>query len=536
MESLRALIYVRVSTDAQERDGTSLETQERACVEYAQESGWLVVERIRDTASGFTLDRPGIERARQLLRQGVVDIVVAHAVDRLSRNQNHIGVLFDDVEQAGAKLEFVTEKFEDTAIGRFILAARAFVGEVEREKIAERTMRGKAERARSGRLPQGTGKGCYGYTYDPATGKRSIEPNQAEVVKRIFREFLVATPIVRIANKLNQEAIPTLTGSKWYPATLHRVVRNETYTGRTIYRRTQIAKKRQGANGRVGRKVEQRPPSEWIEIDGVSPPIIHRDVYLAAQSALDDPERRRLGRKLYHYGLSGRVKCMSCGRAMVGQTLRKRYRYYRCRRAFAGPKYDRCPTVYVIAEALEGAVRQEAARVLSNPELILVEAQRLSANGNRPPVDVDSLGRRLHGLENQRARLLKLYQLGEIDDDYLKRELEALREQKGKVDEKLDSMPSPQPQALPTPTPEQLRQAAASVREWVERAEGDDFTLLVEALQIQVRVEKGRGELVGVIPEYARENSHADVCTMVTKSWAGAPGSCEVRAGTVPSM
>ena len=56
---------------------------------------------------------------RQLLRQGLVDVVVCHAVDRLSRNQNHIGVLFDEVQQAGARLEFVTEKFEDTAVGRF---------------------------------------------------------------------------------------------------------------------------------------------------------------------------------------------------------------------------------------------------------------------------------------------------------------------------------------------------------------------------------------------------------------------------------
>ena len=87
---------------------------------------------------------------------------MTYAVDRLSRNQNHIGVLFDEVERAGARLEIITEKFEDTAMGRFILAARAFLAEVEREKISERTMRGKAERARSGKIPQGTGKGCYG--------------------------------------------------------------------------------------------------------------------------------------------------------------------------------------------------------------------------------------------------------------------------------------------------------------------------------------------------------------------------------------
>ena len=172
MVPVRALIYSRVSTDAQERDGTSLDTQERECREYAQAKGWTVVECIKDTASGSHLDRPGIERVRQLLRQGVVDVVVAYAVDRLSREQNQTGVLFYEVEQAGARLEFVTEKSEDDPTGRFILRTRAYIAEVEREKIAERTMRGKLERARAGKLPQGTGKGCYGYRYTKETGRR----------------------------------------------------------------------------------------------------------------------------------------------------------------------------------------------------------------------------------------------------------------------------------------------------------------------------------------------------------------------------
>jgi site-specific DNA recombinase len=145
---MRAIIYSRVSTDAQERDGTSLDTQERAGVEYAEAQGWQIVERIRDAASGYTLDRPGAGRVREAIKNRDADVVVAYAVDRLSRNQNHIGVLFDEAQQSAVRLEFVTERFEDTAIGRFILAARAFIGEVEREKISERTMRGKAERAR----------------------------------------------------------------------------------------------------------------------------------------------------------------------------------------------------------------------------------------------------------------------------------------------------------------------------------------------------------------------------------------------------
>ena len=69
----RALVYSRVSTDAQERDGTSLATQERACLEQAEASGWLVVVCLPDPASGFSLEQPGFWRRRHLLRPGVPD-------------------------------------------------------------------------------------------------------------------------------------------------------------------------------------------------------------------------------------------------------------------------------------------------------------------------------------------------------------------------------------------------------------------------------------------------------------------------------
>src|SRR6266542_5445834 len=222
---MRAITYARVSTDAQERDGTSLDTQERACLELARDQGWVVVESVRDASCGFSLDRPGIARVRQLLRAGVADVVIAYAVDRLSRNQNQIGVMFDEIQQAGAKLEFVTERFEDTAVGRFILAARAFVGEVEREKMSERTSRGKLERARSGRIPQAFGRGCYGYTYNPSTGQREIEPYQAEIVRRMFQRFTETRSFSAVSNELNDEEIPAHRGPRWYPLTIRNMLR-----------------------------------------------------------------------------------------------------------------------------------------------------------------------------------------------------------------------------------------------------------------------------------------------------------------------
>jgi site-specific DNA recombinase len=504
----RAVVYSRVSTDAQERDGTSLDTQERACLEYAKDR--QVVERLRDTASGASLDRSGIERIRQLLRQGAVDVVVAYAVDRLSRNQNHIGILFEEVEQAGAKMEFVTENFEDNAIGRFILAARAFVGEVEREKIAERTMRGKVERARSGRLPQGTGKGCYGYTYIPSTGCRDLNEYQALVVARIFEGFINHKSIVAIANLLNDEGIPAFNGGIWYSATVYHVLRNETYTGRTLYRRTVAKLVREPATGKKHRKVTVRDQKDWIEVPDVTPAIVDLDTFMAAQRILDDPERRRHGKRKREYPLSGRLRCLRCGRAMVGQTLQGRYKYYKCRRSYAGPHHDRCDAVYVRAGDLEAALREEMSRVLANPEIILAEHQRLVESDGAGQSRLDS-SHELEQIDNRRQRLVKLYELGAIDEDYLRQQLDGLKRRK----EMLEGQAVVSSETILVPSIVDLERACLGVREWVENAEGDDFDLLMNALQVGIKAEKGKGELSGVIPDYASLCYHADVRSMV---------------------
>ena len=281
---MRAVVYSRVSTDAQERDGTSLETQEGSCVAYADARQWQVVARIRDTASGFSLDRAGIERVREMVRRREVDLILGYAVDRLSRNQNQIGVLFDEAATAGVRLEFVTENFEDTAIGRFILAARAFVAEVEREKIVERTTRGKAQRARSGRIPQGTGHGIYGYEYDRGTGTRRVHPAQAPIVRRIFEEFGSGAGVSRIATRLNEDGVPAHAGGPWHPLTVRRMLLNETYAGRTIYCRTRVEISRDPMTGRKRRRVVERDASEWIEVPGASPALITADLFARARA------------------------------------------------------------------------------------------------------------------------------------------------------------------------------------------------------------------------------------------------------------
>lgn len=494
----RAIVYSRVSTDAQKRDGTSLDTQERACIERAQAQGFQVAATIRDSASGSNLERLGMDRLRRMVRGGEADVVITYAVDRLSRNMNQIGVLFDEAQRHGVRIETVTEPFEDSAIGTFIVQARALTAAVEREKIAERTMRGKAERARGGRLPQGTGRGTYGYHLVPGTGRRTPNEEQAPFVVRIFEAFVEGMSTLGIANMLNDENVPTFTGKKWAPATLHHLLRNESYAGRAVYRRTKARTVIDPHSGEKHRKVELRPEADWIAVDGSTPALVSETLFNAAKSLLDDPERRKRGRPKRRYALSGRVRCRRCGAASTGQTMVRgnyEYRYYRCRRSFAGSRADRCDARHVRADVLERLVREEAAKVLVHPQVVLAEAERLRAERS-VFINVDDLRRQLETLGQREQRLVEAWVDGRILKPAFESKQDDIRRRRGVVEREL----APAALSAPLPDEKNVNEVCAALRHWVSEAEGDSFELLLSALQIRVIAEPGFAELHGVIP------------------------------------
>ena len=121
---MRAVIYARVATEAQGRRGVALDSQESGCRDLAKDAGWTVVECIRDVASGLTLDRPGIGRLRELVRDRAVDVVVGYSGDRFSRDLTQLDRLRDELRRAGARAEFVVGA-EGEAIARLLQVSAA---------------------------------------------------------------------------------------------------------------------------------------------------------------------------------------------------------------------------------------------------------------------------------------------------------------------------------------------------------------------------------------------------------------------------
>lgn len=509
---MRAIVYSRVSTDAQERDGTSLDTQERACLDFARQQGWRVVEPIRDTPSGYTLDRPGMERLRRLIREGAADVVLSYAVDRLARNQTKLAVLLDEAEEAGIILECVTEKVEDSPLGKLVMSLRAFAAEVEREKIVERTTRGKLERAKSGRIPQGFGKGCFGYTYNPTTGQREIDPFQAEVVRRIFTRFTELRSFDRVCGELIRDGITTYVGGIWHPIGVRRVLENESYTGRLTFRRSRWIKVR-GKDGRLHRKRVERPAEEHVEIPGASPRIIDDALWDRVQQIMNDPERVARRPKVRHeYSLRGRVKCSLCGSAMVGQTMNNRghvYHYYVCRSAFSRRADRTCEGRNVRTDRLEPAIWREIRAKLTTPEVIVQELRRCQPEPDHE--EIERLESRIARLTEGERRLVRLYTFGEIDEAMFQSENADLKQQRKILEDRLLELRPSAPLAPAIPDASLVERACEAVGRFLDNAGPEDRALALEALQIAVRATPTEAEVQGVVPLDIELYCHTDV-------------------------
>src|SRR5215212_7737361 len=149
----RAILYARVSTDEQARSGYSLAQQMEALRGYAAREGYEVLEEVVDPGqSGASLERPGMDRVRDLVAAGGVSAVLAQDRDRFSREPAYTYLLRREFEEHGCELRALNDKGDGSPEGDLTDGILDQLAKYERAKIAERSRRGKLRKAREGRL------------------------------------------------------------------------------------------------------------------------------------------------------------------------------------------------------------------------------------------------------------------------------------------------------------------------------------------------------------------------------------------------
>jgi site-specific DNA recombinase len=294
-----AALYARVSTDKHEREDT-VASQVDLLQQIAAAHGYEVLPGfvfIDDGISGTRLDRPALERLRDLVAEGAFEVLLVTAPDRLARRYAYQVVLVEEFTRCGCEVVFAQQSLGTNPAEQMLLQMQGVFAEYERALIQERTRRGRVFAARQGRVNGGNPP--YGYTYirkTPTTPQHLVtNETEAAVVRQIYR-WCVEEQLSSYAihQRLTAHGVPPRKSSPrgWAQSRVIEILRDSIYKGEAYYNRTQPGdvrrpyglrglKDRHPGNGQ-GRT--RRPQTDWIPVR--VPALIDPETWEQAQAQL----------------------------------------------------------------------------------------------------------------------------------------------------------------------------------------------------------------------------------------------------------
>ncbi|MGO9674273.1 MAG: recombinase family protein, partial [Methylocella sp.] len=221
-------------------------------------------------------------------QRGKFDIVLAEALDRLSRDQADVAILFKHLRFAGVQIVTLGEgEISELHVGLKGTMNALFLKDLAAK--THRGIRGRVEKGKSG------GGLCYGYNVvkdisadgEPIRGERTINEAQAEIIRRVFQEFAAGLSPRSIARRLNDELIPGPHGALWTDSTLRGhaargtgLINNELYVGKLVWNRLRYVK-----DPASGKRVSRLNPREkWITREVSQLRIVDDGLWQAAKA------------------------------------------------------------------------------------------------------------------------------------------------------------------------------------------------------------------------------------------------------------
>ena len=220
----RAVLYVRVSTEDQAKEGFSLSAQEERLRAYCLAKGWDIVNvYIDDGYSGRKDDRPAYQKMMNSM--DIWDILVVMKMDRIHRNSKNFTLMMETLKESGKEFTSMQESFDTTtAMGRFVMDIIQRIAQLESEQIGERVYIGMLQKAKEGRGRLGFNI-PYGFEYD---NDRIVQvPGEAAAIRIMYEMCLNGCTLGAIASYLMENNILTKKGLRhWQKKTISRILSN----------------------------------------------------------------------------------------------------------------------------------------------------------------------------------------------------------------------------------------------------------------------------------------------------------------------
>jgi site-specific DNA recombinase len=515
VKAVKAAIYARVSTETQEKQQT-IKSQLAELRRYADAQGLTIAQEfVDDGYSGTVLERPGLDALRDFVSAGGVETVLVLCPDRLSRKHLHLGILIEDFQKRGIKLDFVNQQVDDSPEGQLLLQIQGAVSEYERTKILDRTRRGKKHKAQQGHIVGGVA--AYGYDYirpDKATpGRWEINETEAEVVREIYRLFTEEQISLRaIVRELDQRGIPTRTGRpRWGKSAVYRVLSGEVYIGKAYFFKTYPDVPDHHREYKPYRQTLKttkrlRDRSEWIPIE--VPVIIDEATFAHAQKQLEDNKHFAARNVRRPYLLRGLLRCAKCGNSYVGSALAGKT-YYTCtgNNPMGANRPERCGSRAVRLDRIEPLVWDKLTALLADPDLLIGHFERAQVTLAPSPGETAAFRKRLQKQIDQtdaeEMKVVRLYREEKIDEALLDAQLAEVRNKRDALRRQVEAQErDAQAAQAHSSTEDAIRAFCNKIGKGLRTADFEERQKLLRLAvdRIEIEPDADSGTLHGVIP------------------------------------
>ena len=352
---MKAAIYCRLSKEDEYKIGESesIQNQKSMLVQYALEQGFEIYQIYSDEDySGIDRDRPAFNAMLQAASEHRFDLVLAKTQSRFTRDMELVEkYLHGKFIEWGIRFIAVVDHVDtQDRANKKSRQINGLVNEWYLEDLSNNVRSVLDHKRREGQYIASFA--LYGYRKDPAAkGKLQIDPEAADVVKRMFALALSGVGARRIAKIFNGEGIPSPAAYKqlhgipcktaaplWGCATIYQMLHNQTYAGDLV----------QGRHKKVSYKSKKTvwlPESEWIVVPDTHEAIVSRETFAKVQEMLRDRARSGSGGMIHP--LARKVVCGCCGSILeqcgsgAARADGTRRKYLRCRMHQRAP--ERCP-------------------------------------------------------------------------------------------------------------------------------------------------------------------------------------------------
>jgi site-specific DNA recombinase len=503
--SLRAALYLRVSTARQAEHDVSIPDQKRQGEAYCQARGLQLVETFVEPGASATNDRrPEFQRMIEAgtSKPAPFDVVVVHSFSRFFRDHFELEFYVRKLAKNGVRLISITQEMGDDPMHVMMRQIMALFDEYQSKENAKHVMRALKENARQGfwngaRPPIGYRTVAAEQRGAKTKKKLEIDPLHADTVRLIYRLAMEGDGNVgqmgvkNIVSYLNSRRIFTRDGGRWGIGQVHRILTRKTYIGEHEF------------NTRSKTR-ELKPNSEIVTVP--VPPIIDRETFDAVQRLLKArnpkvmPPRVVSGPTM----LTGLIHCAKCGGAMTIRTGKGgRYRYYACStKARQGP--TACSGMAVPMEKLDNLVADHLEKQLLQPErleiILAAVLDRREERADRRREHITELNKRAAESELRLKRLYDAIESGvaDLDDPALKDRIDGLKavRDQARVDaERAQAML--QSSGQKAVTPEMLHRFATTARQRIRLENGGYRRDQLRALAQRVEVAEGEVRIMG---------------------------------------